>query len=96
MRLQKEFIADEPLFNVQEIKFPLSTQGMRIVDCTGRRVKLAGGNWSGAHARRHCVGGLDKQPLRALCRDIREKFGMNCVRLTFSLQLFRDNNFIDK
>jgi hypothetical protein len=31
---------------------------MRIVDATGHRVKLAGVNWSGGHAERHCVGGL--------------------------------------
>jgi hypothetical protein len=28
------------------------------VDATGRRVKLAGGNWSGSHLTRHCVDGL--------------------------------------
>jgi hypothetical protein len=36
---------------------------MAIVDMNGRRVKLAGGNWSGGHASRNCVGGLDKKPL---------------------------------
>lgn len=62
---------------------------MAIVDKNGKRVKLAGGNWSGGHLSRHCVGGLDCQPLRFLCDDIKKKFGMNCVRLTFSLQLFK-------
>lgn len=76
---------EAPLFDVEDIDFPLSTKGMAIVDTKGRRVKLAGGNWSGGHATRHCVSGLDRQPLQRLCRDIREKFGMNCVRLTFSL-----------
>jgi hypothetical protein len=37
---------------------------MKIVDAKNRRVKLAGGNWSGGHARRHCVGGLDVRPLK--------------------------------
>lgn len=68
---------------------------MAIVDKTGRRVKLAGGNWSGGHACRHCVAGLDRKPLLQLCADIREKFGLNCVRLTFSLELFRRNNRIE-
>jgi len=68
---------------------------MKIVDATGRRVKIAGANWSGGHMKRHCVGGLDRRPLNELCKDIRTKFGMNCVRLTFSLQLLRDNNVID-
>lgn len=96
VELQRQFTAETPLFDVKDIKFPLSTKGMKIVDATGRRVKLAGGNWSGGHAKRHCVAGLDRRPLRDLVKDIRDKFGMNCVRLTFSLQQFRDNNFIDK
>jgi hypothetical protein len=69
---------------------------MKIVDATGRRVKIAGGNWSGGHAKRHCVSGLDRRPIREMIRDIRDGLGMNCIRLTFSLQLFKDNNFIDK
>jgi len=57
----------------------------------GRRVKLAGGNWSGAHMCRHCVDGLEMRPLRDIAMDIRYKFQMNCIRLTYSLQLFFDN-----
>lgn len=41
---------------------------MKIVDSTGKRVKLAGGNWSGGHAERHCVGGLEYRKLLDLCR----------------------------
>ena len=69
---------------------------MAIVDKKGRRVKLAGGNWSGGHAARHCVGGLDYQDIKRLCKDIRSRFVMNCVRLTFSLELFRKNNVVPK
>ena len=83
--LQEKFISQEPLFDVSKISFPLSTRGMAIVDKNRRRVKLAGGNWSGGHAKRHCVAGLDCKHLQELCQDIRVKFGMNCVRLTFSL-----------
>ncbi len=57
-RKEQEFLSDIPLYDVKDIKFPLSTNGMKIVDATGRRVKLAGVNWSGGHAERHCVGGL--------------------------------------
>jgi endoglucanase len=67
---------------------------MAIVDSTNRRVKLTGGNWSGGHALRHCVGGLDYQPISKLCEDIRGNFGMNCVRLTFSLELFKKKNIV--
>lgn len=68
---------------------------MYIVDATGRRVKLAGVNWSGGHAERHCVGGLDKQKLSDICKMIRKDLDLNSVRLTFSLQMFYDNNVID-
>ncbi len=57
-KLQKDFKSQVPLFDAEKIKFPLSTSGMKIVDATGHRVKLSGGNWSGGHAERHCVGGL--------------------------------------
>lgn len=52
------FAQERPLYNSEDVKFPLSTEGIKIVDATGRRVKLAGGNWSGAHMCRHCVDGL--------------------------------------
>lgn len=65
-----------------------------IVDSTGRRVKLAGGNWSGGHMCRHCVDGLECRPLRDIAMHIRYKFRMNCIRLTYSLQLFFDDKEI--
>ena len=55
----------------EDIQFPLSTNGMKIVDQTGRRVKLAGANWSGGHASRHCVAGLDRQPLTEILKKIK-------------------------
>jgi hypothetical protein len=61
---EKRFLEGEPLFHVKDITFPLSTSGMKIVDESGKRVKLAGVNWSGCHAERHCVGGLDCRPLK--------------------------------
>lgn len=57
-RKEKNFLSEDPLFDCEDIQFPLSTRGMAIVDKTGRRVKLAGVNWSGGHAERHCVAGL--------------------------------------
>lgn len=44
-----DFIQKPILFNVEDITFPLSTSGIRVVDATGKRVKIAGGNWSGGH-----------------------------------------------
>ena len=83
-----DFNAEKPLFNIEDIIFPLSTQSIKIVDARKRRVKLAGGNWSGAHMCRHCVDGLECRPLRDIAMDIRYKFKMNCIRLTYSLQMF--------
>lgn len=45
---------------------------------------------------RHCVDGLECRPLRDIAMDIKYKFHMNCIRLTYSLQLFFDDNVIDK
>ena len=53
-----DFAKEVPLFNIEDISFPLSTKDIKIVDAKGKRVKLAGGNWSGAHMCRHCVDGL--------------------------------------
>lgn len=93
-QLADEFLSSEVLFHVEDIKFPLYTDQMKVVDSTGRRVKLAGGNWSGGHMCRHCVDGLECRPLRDIANDIRFKFKMNCIRLTYSLQLIYDNNVV--
>ena len=39
---------------------PLSTSGRYIVDAHGRRVRLAGVNWYGAHEDDGVVSGLDR------------------------------------
>jgi hypothetical protein len=44
---------------------------MKIVDNTGKRIKLCGANWSGCHAERHCVGGLDYQVLKDIVQYIK-------------------------
>lgn len=79
--------------NSAEIQMPLSTSGSSIVDRTGRRVKLACVNWSGAHLSRQCVSGLEYRKLSELCREIKA-MGFNSVRLTFSLQMFYENPVI--
>ena len=63
---------------------PLSTQGRYIVDAHGRRVRLAGVNWYGAHEDLGVAPGLDRTDRRALARLI-AWHGFNSVRLPFSL-----------
>jgi len=63
---------------------PLSTQGRFIVDAHGRRVRLAGVNWYGAHEDLGLVPGLDRTDRRTLARRIAHH-GFNSVRLPFSL-----------
>ena len=63
---------------------PLSTSGRFIVDARGRRVRLAGVNWYGAHEDFGVAPGLDRTDRRALARRI-AGHGFNSVRLPFSL-----------
>ena len=63
---------------------PLSTSGRYIVDAHGRRVRLAGVNWYGAHEDDGVVPGLERTGRRALAPAI-ARHGFNSVRLPFSL-----------
>jgi aryl-phospho-beta-D-glucosidase BglC (GH1 family) len=63
---------------------PLSARGRYIVDAHGRRVRLAGVNWSGAHEDDGVVSGLDRTGRVRLARAI-ARHGFNSVRLPFSL-----------
>jgi len=63
---------------------PLSTSGRYIVDADGRRVRLAGVNWYGAHEDDGVAAGLERTGRRALATRI-ARHGFNSVRLPFSL-----------
>jgi endoglucanase len=63
---------------------PLSASGRYIVDTHGRRVRLAGVNWYGAHEDDGVVSGLDRTDRVRLARAI-ARLGFNSVRLPFSL-----------
>ena len=62
----------------------MSTSGRFIVDAHGRRVRLAGVNWYGAHEDLGVAPGLDRTDRHALARRI-AGYGFNSVRLPFSL-----------
>ena len=63
---------------------PLSASGRYIVDAHGRRVRLAGVNWYGAHEDDGVVSGLERTGRFQLARTI-ARLGFNSVRLPFSL-----------
>jgi endoglucanase len=63
---------------------PLATSGRFIVDANGRRVRLAGVNWYGAHEDDGVAPGLDRTDRRTLAGRI-ALLGFNSVRLPFSL-----------
>jgi endoglucanase len=63
---------------------PLSTSGRYIIDAHGRRVRLAGVNWYGAHEDDGVVSGLERTGRVRLARAI-ARLGFNSVRLPFSL-----------
>ena len=63
---------------------PLSTSGRYIIDAHGRRVRLAGVNWYGAHEDDGVVSGLERTGRVQLARTI-ARLGFNSVRLPFSL-----------
>lgn len=63
---------------------PLSASGRYIIDAHGRRVRLAGVNWYGAHEDDGVVSGLERTGRFQLARTI-ARLGFNSVRLPFSL-----------
>ena len=63
---------------------PLSASGRYIVDAHGRRIRLAGVNWYGAHEDDGVVSGLERTDRFRLAQTI-ARLGFNSVRLPFSL-----------
>ncbi len=66
------------------IATPLSTSGRWIMDANGRRVKLAGVNWAGAHQDNMVPGGLDFLDRNIIAEQI-AAWGFNSVRFPFAL-----------
>lgn len=89
---EEEFKAATIVYDPNDIVFPLKTKGMMIVDSLGRRVKLAGVNWYGFSLERQVNDGLDLRPIKDIAWDIKNKFGLNVVRLPYSDQMVVDRN----
>lgn len=71
-------------------QLPLFVKDRYIVDKSGDRVKLACVNWYGAEELDFVVGGMQWQPLSEIVAII-PKYGFNCVRLLWSLELLDKN-----
>ena len=79
------------LAGLSQILASLSTDGPFIVDTeSGSRVHLKCVNWYGAHQELFSVGGLERQTIRNISRQI-VLMGSNCVRIPLSIDLVRDN-----
>jgi len=63
---------------------PLSANGRFIVDAHGKRVRLAGVNWYGAHEDLGVAPGLDRTHRSSLAKTL-VMHGFNSVRFPFSL-----------
>ncbi|MEJ0060691.1 MAG: cellulase family glycosylhydrolase [Terricaulis sp.] len=76
------------------VALPLKTDGPRIVDQSGTRVRLVSVNWFGAESGSFVVGGLDKQAIAQIARTIRAG-GFNSVRLPWSNEMVETNPVIE-
>ena len=68
----------------------LYTSGNKIVSAAGSHVRLKCVNWYGAHQELFVVGGLEKRSAADIVLEIKS-IGANCVRLPFSIDLWRIN-----
>lgn len=70
---------------------PLTTQGRFIIDATGRRVKLAGFNWTGAHQDHKVPVGLGLRHRDEYAAQL-AGWGFNAVRLTLASRTVLDTS----
>jgi len=68
---------------LDRLTFPLRTAGRHVIDSKGRRVKLAGVNWMGAHMEQLVSNGLDRAPVKRIVKTIKY-MGFNSVRLGYA------------
>jgi aryl-phospho-beta-D-glucosidase BglC (GH1 family) len=66
------------------------TEGNRIVDDSGRPVRIAAVNWFGMENTYFVPAGLDTQPLTEIVQRIHD-LGFNAIRLPFSNELVESN-----
>jgi endoglucanase len=77
--------------NTTMIGLPLSTQGSKIVDATGRPVMLRGVNWFGIETEQHSPHGLWKRDYKEMLAQMRS-LGYNVIRLPYGVKSLRASN----
>lgn len=73
------------------VSLPLSVSGRWIVGADGRRVKLAGANWAGAHQDAMVPAGLDVRHRNDIAQTL-ASWGFNSVRFPFALKTIVNND----
>jgi endoglucanase len=77
----------------QPIRPPLHAGGHRILDSSGRVVRLTSVNWYGFDQKEYVAGGLDHAPLDTIIRQIRA-IGVNSVRLPWANETLEHNPLV--
>lgn len=72
------------------IQAPLSTNGGKILDATGKQVLLKGVNWFGIETETHVPHGLWKRDYKEMLAQI-HSLGYNLIRLPYSIQALQSN-----
>ncbi len=72
---------------------PLHTDRYRIVDASGRVVRLTSVNWYGFDQKEYVAGGLDHAPLEAIIAQI-QQIGVNSVRLPWANETVERNPMV--
>src|SRR5262249_39798560 len=73
---------------------PLHVEGRWIVDAAGCPFTFHSVNWYGAEELDYVAAGLERQPVGAIARQVRE-MGFNSVRLLWSNELVERNPVVD-
>lgn len=70
------------------LRLPLSTQGAKLVDASGRAVFLRGVNWFGIETGLHAPDGLSSRDYKEMLAQIKS-LGYNLIRLPYSVESLR-------
>lgn len=84
------FRRNQAITIVHDMSFPLSTDGVCIVDSFKRRIKISAYNLKGCDTLKHCVALLENKILENMGKEIKQ-LGFNTVVIPFSLDFYYEN-----